>query len=273
MSTLYLLVDSTGLIVSVLATEPQTWSAGLTLIGIPNTLLNAQEAQNAPSGTYLYINGAIIRKPWFTVAGGGGTLTATLEAYTSTTMPAVTFVVGGQTFTATAATDATTGVITASTPLTVDASAQMFQIPVTISADGFVTLTVNIGGTQPNPIKTVLVSGSAPTVVPANVADYQAYLFSQFPNLYVALQMAAATQHLSYDMHRIACAGLTAGMTANQQTTFNDLTTNLFPDLVLTLETAQTTSAALYGQVKSSILHFASLQGQMNAALTNWYSG
>ncbi|MHB1681580.1 MAG: hypothetical protein ACYCYO_01950 [Bacilli bacterium] len=272
MQTIYLLIDSNGIIVSASTIEPTSIPTGLTLVGVSSGTPNAADALLAPSGTYAYTGGVIIRRPWFALSSGSGTLVATLNGYTGTTMPTVAFAVAGQTYTATAATNATTGAVTASVPLLVDASAQAFRVAVTVSAPGVVTLAANVGGQGVNPVKVVTVSGVSPTVVPQNVSDYQAYLFSQFPNLYVAMQMTAAIQHLSYDMHRIACAPLESGMTAAEQATFSDLTTNVFPDLALTLASAQTTSAALYVQAKASMLQFAGLQAQMDMALTNWYS-
>ena len=209
-------------------------------------------------------------QPYFTVAltesatAGDWTAAATLNNPPSTPPTSCTITVAGVASTVALSSNAAT------LSFTVDPSATGQSLTVSAAATGCVMGQANIGATSAFALTASSVTGTL-TVIPAAVGDYQAYLFSQFPNLYVALQMTAAIQHLSYDMHRIACSPLESSMTAAEQATFSDLATNVFPDLVLTLSNAQSTAATLYTQAKASILQFAALQSKMDTAITNWY--
>ncbi len=213
---------------------------------------------------------ALQLQPYFTVAltesstAGEWTVTATLNNPPSTPPTSCAITVAGVASAVTLTSNAAT------LAFTVDPSATGQMLTVSAAATGCVAGQASIGTGSTVALKASSATGTL-TVIPANVGDYQAYLFSQFPNLYVALQMTAAIQHLSYDMHRIACTPLETSMTAAEQATFSDLATNVFPDLVLTLANAQTTSATLYAQTKASILQFAALQSKMDTAVTNWY--
>ncbi len=209
-------------------------------------------------------------QPYFTVpltesaTAGDWTATATLNNPPSTPPTSCTITVAGV-----ASTVALSGNV-ATLAFTVDPSAANQALTVSAAATGCVSGQASIGSASAFALTASAATGTL-TVIPAAVGDYQAYLFSQFPNLYVALQMTAAIQHLSYDMHRIACSPLETSMTAAEQATFSDLVTNVFPDLVLTLANAQSTAATLYAQTKASILQFAALQSKMDTAITNWY--
>ena len=213
---------------------------------------------------------ALVLQPYFTVAltesstAGDWTATATLNNPPSTPPTSCTITVAGI-----ASTVALSGNV-ATLAFVVDASAANQTLTVSAAATGCVSGQASIGSASAFALTASSATGTL-TVIPAAVGDYQAFLFSQFPNLYVALQMTAAIQHLSYDMHRVACAPLESSMTAAEQATFSDLVTNVFPDLVLTLANAQSTAATLYAQTKASILQFAALQSKMDTAVTNWY--
>ena len=213
---------------------------------------------------------ALQLQPYFTVAltesatAGDWTATATLNNPPSTPPTSCTITVAG------VADSVALSSNVATLAFVVDASAAGQTLTVSAAAAGCVSGQASIGASSAFALTASSATGTL-TVIPAAVGDYQAYLFSQFPNLYVALQMTAAIQHLSYDMHRVACTPLETNMTAGEQATFSDLVTNVFPDLVLTLANAQTTSAALYAQTKASILQFAALQSKMDTAVTNWY--
>ena len=213
---------------------------------------------------------ALVLQPYLTVAlaesatAGDWTATATLNNPPSTPPTSCAITVAGVASTVALTSNAAT------LAFTVDPSATGQKLMVSAAATGCVTGQASIGAVSAFALKASAATGTL-TVIPAAVGDYQAYLFSQFPNLYVALQMTAAIQHLSYDMHRVACAPLESSMTAAEQATFSDLVTNVFPDLVLTLANAQSTAATLYAQTKASILQFAALQSKMDTAITNWY--
>lgn len=213
---------------------------------------------------------ALQLQPYITVAlaesttAGDWMATATLNNPPATPPTSCTITVAGVASTVTLS----GGVATLA--FVVDASATGQTLAVSAAATGCVSGQASIGAASTFALTASAATGTL-TVIPAAVGDYQAYLFSQFPNLYVALQMTAAIQHLSYDMHRIACTPLETSMTSAEQATFSDLTTNVFPDLVLTLANAQGAAATLYAQTKASILQFAALQSKMDAAVTNWY--
>lgn len=219
---------------------------------------------------FLVQSGTLVEQPYFTISctesttPGDWTATATLNNPPSTSPTSCTITVAGVASTATLSGN------TATLAFTVDPSATGQTLTVSATATGCVAGQTSIGTASSVALTASSATGTL-TVIPKNIGDYQAYLFSQFPNLYVALQMTAAIQHLSYDMHRIACTALESNMNSTEQVTYNDLVTNVFPNLVLTLENAQNTSASLYAEAKSSILQFSALQSKMNEAITNWY--
>lgn len=275
MSTIYLLVDSSNIIQAAYASVPQSLE-GYSMDGVDSTAPNALAALTAPGGTYSYVNGVITRVPWFSVAYGSGTLTATLDGYTGSSLPTVSFEVAGNTFAAQAASVTQTigGVAQtaqqATVALVVDPSAQSAQVPVTVSASGFVTAQTNLGGLVAIPIKTVTPSAGTPTVVPLNQTDYADYWAAQLPPGPTLLQMLAAFQHLATDM--TLAGSMPSTLDANQQATWNDVLTNVRPHLVLTLETAQTTGAGLYAQAKQTLDQFAAANASYLKGVEEYYA-
>lgn len=242
-STIYLLVDSNNVIQSASYTVP-TVPSGYTMDGVADSATNATATLTAPSGTYAYSGGTIIRRPYFSLSYGAGTLTATLQAYTGA-IPVVSFSVAGQSYPVTAVTNATTGVITATLALAVHPSLAQSAITVGVSASGFVSASIPVAGTQTPAVGVQAYTDTAGAVhVAPTSKEYLAGYWSGTVSPAYVMQDVATADSVTADavfnviLPWVMKQSTPPTLTAAQQQTITDWQTNVSPDLVTTLASA-----------------------------------
>lgn len=258
MSTIYLLVDSsTNIIQYASYTVPQAVSAGQNMDGVDDTATNAQAALQRPSD-YTYQNGQIVRRPYFTLAYGAGVLTATLNLAPAT-LPSVTFIVAGKTYTATPTTDGK-GITTATLALQVHPSITQGTVNAGVSAGGFVSNSINIGGNgSQTTIQAYTDANSIAHVTPTSKAYLAEYWSSTVSPSYQGADIATSDSLLMDTVFNVILQALTGGttplvtLTANQQSTYSDMKTNVLPALVTTLDEAISKSDVHYQQYSADM--------------------
>lgn len=245
MSTIYLLVDTNNIIQAAYASVPQVPS-GYTMDGVDSSAPNALAAMTAPSGTYSYVNGVIVRRPYFSLSYGAGELIATLLSYAGA-MSTVTFSVAGQSYPVTAVTNATTGAITASLALSIHPSLSQSAITVGVSSTGFVSASISVAGPQTPVVGTQAYTDTSGTVhvAPTSRAYLAGYWSGTVSPAYIPADLATADSLLADTVFNVllpwAMKQTTPPtLTSAQQATVSDWQTNVSPDLVTTLTSATT---------------------------------
>jgi len=230
---------------SLSATEPV--SSGMGVLG-PYPQATAPTdvvmAYTYPS-RYLVQNGALVAQPYFTLAAaeanGVWTLTATLNDPPASPPADVTFTVAGNAFTA----SLTNG--TATLAVAVHASCAGFAVPASVAATGCVAGSTTFSGTATPTVglQAYTPTSGNPTVAPTgagSLAFLRAYYGSVVNQANVMGDLATADSLALHTLLAVVLPPLvkagTVTLDASQTAALQYLTTDLVPELPVTLENA-----------------------------------
>jgi hypothetical protein len=272
----YLFYDATSGIIQhaqTAAPNPDDVPSGQAVVLVDDRLPNVSDCYGNPTA-YAWQNGAVVRRPYFTLAYANKTVTATLNLPPTTPPSQVTFTVCGQTFTA----PLTNGQATLA--LDVHPSVTTQQILVTTSADSCYGGSLNIGGNaQQVSLQVYTPQGGIPTVAPVGPGS-KAFLAQYWATalvnpVYTPADTATGIGLLEDAVYNVILPALKqAGivtLTDNQANFLADAQTAVAVEVPVTTETAAPKPAD--GQQQSFDSHYAhyrSIKAATKQAMLNY---
>lgn len=269
MATLYLLVDSNNVIQHAQYENPASVPSGQTIQTIDDTATNASATLGNPTA-YAWENGAVARRPYWTLSYASDTVTATLNLAPAAPPASVTFSVAGQTYTETVTSGAAT------LALSVHPSVANQEILITASASGTYTGQLNLGGSEKQvALQVYTPSGGTPTVAPVGPGSL-AYLEGYFAAQSTSMQSALANIATQLDILNDIVFGVLVPNaqqaaytqfvpTADQATALSDIKDSLLPNIYTTLSNAHPSGGAQIRQFKDLLAGYAATYANTEA--------
>jgi hypothetical protein len=272
----YIFYDTTSGIIrhaQTAAPNPSDVPNGQAVVQVDDSLPNVSECYGNPTA-YAWQNGAVVRRPYFTLVYTNKTVTATLNLPPATPPTQVTFTVCGQTYTAPLSNGQAT------LALDVHPSVASQQIVVTASAPGCYSGTLNIGGAaQQIGLQVYTPQSGIPTVAsvgPGSRSFLAAYWSSASVNpAYTAADTATAVGLLEDAVFNVVLPALKqAGLitlTDNQTNFLADAQAAVTAKLLVTMETAA--PKPTNGQPQSfdpRYAHYRAIKAAVQQAMLNY---